>query len=226
MIVVTSIIIIAVYQWWLSLDFLSPHYPILFLLCQGHQGTNPQPKWLFLLAKAIWLLMRVSFLPTHLTHGSAICQKTIITRGAWETHIIKPPPLLIKEKMHTAGIEDFRWCLSSFKGQTLPQVSPQQQTSCLHVFFLLFFFLKDNCFTEFWCFLSNLNMNQPALLGTEFLIDSFSSFNILNILSESLLAWKLFVEKYISSLRWVLSFTMYKYSLFSCCFQNSLSLTK
>ena len=26
---------------------------------------------------------------------------------------------------------------------------------------LYFFFLKDNCFTEFCCFLSNLNMNQP-----------------------------------------------------------------
>ena len=25
----------------------------------------------------------------------------------------------------------------------------------------LFFLLKDNCFTEFCCFLSNLNMNQP-----------------------------------------------------------------
>ena len=25
----------------------------------------------------------------------------------------------------------------------------------------IFFFLKDNCFTEFCCFLSNLNMNQP-----------------------------------------------------------------
>ena len=23
------------------------------------------------------------------------------------------------------------------------------------------FLLKDNCFTEFYCFLSNLNMNQP-----------------------------------------------------------------
>ena len=25
----------------------------------------------------------------------------------------------------------------------------------------VFFFLKDNCFTDFCCFLSNLNMNQP-----------------------------------------------------------------
>ena len=29
--------------------------------------------------------------------------------------------------------------------------------------FYLFFLLKDNCFTEFCCFLSNLNMNQPFL---------------------------------------------------------------
>ena len=28
-------------------------------------------------------------------------------------------------------------------------------------FFLIYFLLKDNCFTEFCCFLSNLNMNQP-----------------------------------------------------------------
>ena len=26
---------------------------------------------------------------------------------------------------------------------------------------LIYFLLKDNCFTEFCCFLSNLNMNQP-----------------------------------------------------------------
>ena len=29
------------------------------------------------------------------------------------------------------------------------------------LFFLIYFLLKDNCFTEFCCFLSNLNMNQP-----------------------------------------------------------------
>ena len=28
-------------------------------------------------------------------------------------------------------------------------------------FFLFIFKLKDNCFTEFFCFLSNINMNQP-----------------------------------------------------------------
>ena len=30
-------------------------------------------------------------------------------------------------------------------------------------FFLIYFLLKDNCFTEFCCFLSNLNMNQPSV---------------------------------------------------------------
>ena len=25
----------------------------------------------------------------------------------------------------------------------------------------IYFLMKDNCFTEFCCFLSNLNMNQP-----------------------------------------------------------------
>ena len=27
--------------------------------------------------------------------------------------------------------------------------------------YLFIYLLKDNCFTEFCCFLSNLNMNQP-----------------------------------------------------------------
>ena len=31
----------------------------------------------------------------------------------------------------------------------------------IHFFKLIYFLLKDNCFTEFCCFLSNLNMNQP-----------------------------------------------------------------
>ena len=32
------------------------------------------------------------------------------------------------------------------------------------LFFLIYFFLlKDNCFTEFCCFLSNLNMSQPQV---------------------------------------------------------------
>ena len=30
-------------------------------------------------------------------------------------------------------------------------------------FFLIYFLLKDNCFTEFCCFLSNFNMNQPQV---------------------------------------------------------------
>ena len=36
--------------------------------------------------------------------------------------------------------------------------------------FIINFLLKDNCFTEFCCFLSNLNMNQPAVQ----LVHSFS----------------------------------------------------
>ena len=37
-----------------------------------------------------------------------------------------------------------------------------QFLSILFVLFLLtYFLLKDNCFIEFCCFLSNLNMNQP-----------------------------------------------------------------
>ena len=35
---------------------------------------------------------------------------------------------------------------------------------CLSYFYSFnFFLLKDNCFTEFCCFLSNLNMNQPQV---------------------------------------------------------------
>ena len=38
------------------------------------------------------------------------------------------------------------------------------------LFFFLYFLLKDNCFTEFCCFLSSLNMNQPSVQ-----LSSFSS---------------------------------------------------
>ena len=31
----------------------------------------------------------------------------------------------------------------------------------LAFFFFNIFLLRDTCFTEFYCFLSNLNMNQP-----------------------------------------------------------------
>ena len=112
--------------------------------------------------------MRISLLPTHLTHESAIC---IITRRAWETHIIKPPPLLIKVEIHTAGNEDFRWCVGSFKGQTLPQVSPQQQTLPSHFFAFFFFFWRiialQNfivfCQTSTW--LSHRYTYIPSLLN-------------------------------------------------------------
>ena len=36
-------------------------------------------------------------------------------------------------------------------------------SSVLSFFFSFYFLLKDNCFTEFCCFLSNLNMNQPSV---------------------------------------------------------------
>ena len=38
------------------------------------------------------------------------------------------------------------------------------------IIFIFNFLLKDNCFTEFCCFLSNVNMNQPAVQ----LVHSFS----------------------------------------------------
>ena len=36
-------------------------------------------------------------------------------------------------------------------------------TVCLYVFYFTYFSLKDNCLTEFCCFLSNFNMNQPYI---------------------------------------------------------------
>ena len=37
----------------------------------------------------------------------------------------------------------------------------KQLSRFLNYYFLIYFLLKDNCFTEFCCFVSNLNMNQP-----------------------------------------------------------------
>ena len=37
-------------------------------------------------------------------------------------------------------------------------------SSILSPFLIYFFKLKDNCFTAFCCFMSNLNMNQPQVL--------------------------------------------------------------
>ena len=46
----------------------------------------------------------------------------------------------------------------------------KQLSRFLNYYFLIYFLLKDNCFTEFCCFVSNLNMNQrytyiPSLLN-------------------------------------------------------------
>ena len=45
-----------------------------------------------------------------------------------------------------------------------------EEKQCLKLNYIIFFFLKfiyfllkDNCFTEFCCFLTNLDMNQPAI---------------------------------------------------------------
>ena len=42
------------------------------------------------------------------------------------------------------------------QGQTAQRQSGGKRLLC-------FFHLKDNCFTEFYCFLSNINMNQPYI---------------------------------------------------------------
>ena len=47
--------------------------------------------------------------------------------------------------------------------QTLYHLSYQESPhyTILYIFFKFLCLLKDNCFTEFRCFLSNFNMNQP-----------------------------------------------------------------
>ena len=42
-------------------------------------------------------------------------------------------------------------------------ISPYDVFLSFSFFFYYLFLLKDNCFTEFCCFLSNLNMNQPQV---------------------------------------------------------------
>ena len=44
---------------------------------------------------------------------------------------------------------------------TIMAESEKELNSLLNFFKLINFLLKDNCFTEFCCFQSNLNMNQP-----------------------------------------------------------------
>jgi len=59
------------------------------------------------------------------------------------------------------------WVAIAFSGHSV--LEPSKSLGHLHFsrkeaflsFFKLIFLLKDNCFTEFCCFLSNLNMNQP-----------------------------------------------------------------
>ena len=49
----------------------------------------------------------------------------------------------------------------SFPDTSLTGTLTTSQPYDILFFKLIYFFLKDNCFTEFCCFLSNLNMNQP-----------------------------------------------------------------
>ena len=54
----------------------------------------------------------------------------------------------------------YHCCLTSHCSLHIRQI-----ISFLHSFFLINFLLKDNCFTEFFCFLSDLNMNHiPSFL--------------------------------------------------------------
>ena len=53
--------------------------------------------------------------------------------------------------------------------------SPSYWTTRSSIFFNQFFLLKHNCFTEFWCFLSNLNMNSHRYTYILSLLNLFPS---------------------------------------------------
>ena len=66
-----------------------------------------------------------------------------------------------------SGVSRFRLlCTAYLRHMAAPQKLTQPYFKCSIVFcfeyfFKKIFFIKDNCFTEFCCFLSNLDMNQP-----------------------------------------------------------------
>ena len=59
-----------------------------------------------------------------------------------------------------------------FFGWTVPrEISLHSLLPGFSFFKKIIFLLKDNCFTEFCCFLSNLNMNQPSVYSYPILFE-------------------------------------------------------
>ena len=69
------------------------------------------------------------------------------------------------------GIEPVSFMSSTLANGFFTSTATWEVLYTLHIFKttlkasfkLIYFLLKDNCFTEFFCFLSNLNMNQPEV---------------------------------------------------------------
>ena len=74
----------------------------------------------------------------------SLLQSPVIAPQIFPREILQAASASLSELAH--GMK-----LISYYGKTLPHRSYDDS----------FFLLKDNCFTEFCCFLSNLNMNQP-----------------------------------------------------------------
>ena len=66
-------------------------------------------------------------------------------------------------RLHTHRVKDTS--LNPGQGTRNPHAAwqGQKQLFVKISFLFTYFSLKDNCFTEFCCFLSNLKMNQPYL---------------------------------------------------------------
>ena len=116
-----------------------------------------------------WNLWRGNQLQFHLSlcrvrNGSLLlysCLENSMDRGTWQAVV----PGVAKSRTwwsDWACMLSFwvKWEKTSFP--YLPSLFWMKEEFSAVFFFNLFIFkLKDNCLTEFFCFLSNLNMNQP-----------------------------------------------------------------
>ena len=83
----------------------------------------------------------------------------------WLYSVDKYSPIYIQAFLRRASLvaQTVKICLSTQEThvQSLGWEDPLEEEIAIPSSILLFFLLKNNCFTEFCCFLSNLNMNQP-----------------------------------------------------------------
>ena len=136
-----------------------------------HTSLSTQQKLLFLFLVVV-ILCHISWLPeppshicTKSVHPVAVAQGPILFFTS-SCRFLWPEPANLVSSLPLQRHGDYP---VSFSGSSL---SPDP---CFHrylplstefpnlFFFNVFFSLKDNCFTEFCCFLSNLNMNQPQV---------------------------------------------------------------